>query len=76
MQNVPKTKSEKLLVDFFKRGHDSESKAIVTFYYDTRLRELYVKYNTAITSFNAVEPALSLARNVLKLKQSGLSDKW
>ena len=41
----------------------------------TTLRELFVKYKTAIASSAAVERLFSLGKDVLKPKRSGLSDE-
>ena len=42
--------SEKLLNDFLKGKYESQSKVIATLLSNTTLRELFVKYNTAIPS--------------------------
>ena len=67
--------SEKLLDDFLKEKHESQSKEIATLLSSTTLRELLVKYNTAIPSSAAVERLFSLGKNVLKPKRSGLSNE-
>ena len=67
--------SEKLLDDFLKEKHESQSKVIAMLLSSTTLRELFVKYNTAIPSSAAVERLFSLGKDVLKPKRSGLSDE-
>ena len=67
--------SENLLDDFLKEKHESQSKAIATLLSNTTLRELFVKCNTAIPSSAAVERLFSLGKDVLKPKQSALSDE-
>ena len=66
--------SETLLDDFLKEKYESQSKGIATLLSSTTLRELFVKYNTAIPSSAAVECLFSLGKDVLKPKRSGLSD--
>ena len=67
--------SMKLLDDFLKEKHEFQSKGIATLLYSTTLRELFVKYSTAIPSSAAVERLFSLGKDVLKPKRSGLSDE-
>ena len=67
--------SEKLLDDFLKEKQESQSKGIATLLSSTTLRELFVKYNTAIPSSAAVECLFSLGKDVLKPKRSGLSNE-
>ena len=67
--------SEKLLDDFLKEKHESQSKRIATLLSSTTLRELLVKYNTTMLSSTAVERLFSLGKDVLKPKRSGLSDE-
>ena len=42
---------------------------------NTMLQKLFVKYNNSITISPPVERLFSIERNLLKLKQSGLSDQ-
>ena len=67
--------SEKLLDDFLKKKHESQSKAIAALLSDMMLKELFVEYNAAIPSSAAVERLFSLGKDVLKPKRSGLSDE-
>ena len=67
--------SEKLLDNFLKEKHESQSKGIAMLLSSTTLRELFVKYNTAIPFSAAVERLFSLGKDVLKPKRSGLSDE-
>ena len=67
-------RSEKLLNNFLKDEHESQSKAIATLLSNTTLRELFVKYNTTVPSTAATGRLFSLGKNVLKLKRSELSD--
>ena len=68
--------SEKLVDNFLKKGHESQSKTIIALLSNTKLRELFVKCNITIISSAAVERLFSLEKAVLKLKQFGLSDQW
>ena len=68
--------SEKLLDNFFTERHESQSKSIAMLLSNATLSWLFAKYNTAILSRATVERLFSLGKDVLKQKQSGLSDLW
>ena len=65
---------EKLLYNFFKERRESQRKAIVTLFFNTTLKELFVKNNSAIPCSAAMECLLRFGEYVRKPKQSELSD--
>ena len=67
--------NEKLFDNFLKEKHKLQSKGIATLLSSMTLRELFVKYNTAIPSSAAVERLFSLEKDVLKPRRPGLSDE-
>ena len=66
---------EKLLYNFFKERRESQSKAIATLLSNTTLKELLVKYNSAMSCSAAMECLFLFGEDVRQLEQSELSDR-
>ena len=56
--------------------HESQNKSIALLLSNATLSGLFVKYNTAIPSSATVEHLFSLRKDVLKQKESELSNQW